>query len=315
MIPVVDRRTFATSTDFHAAMRDALEGTGFAVLEGHGLEAALIERVERTARAFFGLARTERLEAAPRRWNPTATNRYRGYFPSEVDGKDGLDLGDPSLGASDRSLLARPGYEVNVVPRALDADWHADIEAGFEAFACLGRELAEGLVAALDGDARPLSEALGRPGAQSTFRFNRYPRIPEHERVVPDDDTPPLSCDAHFDSGLLTLLHQDRQGGLQVRTRDGEWRDVPYRPGALVVNTGRALERLSGGRLRATLHRVVTTPEARLSIPFFLEPRWDFPIGPNSIGLREPAGSTEPAPTYEAFLADAMSILPEYQAR
>ncbi len=315
MIPIVDRRAYDTPAAFHDALRGALEGTDFAVLEGHGLLADLLSSTERAAHTFFALPRPTRLEAAPRRWNPDATNRYRGYFPSEVDGKDGLDLGDPSLGDREAALLARPGYERNVLPDALDATWHRDVEAAFEAFARLGRALVVGLVEAIGGDAGDVAEALERPAAQSTFRFNRYPRIPESERVPNPGDGPGLSCDAHFDSGLLTLLHQDRQGGLQVRTRDGAWLDVPYRPGALVLNTGRALERLSGGRLCATLHRVVTTPDARLSIPFFVEPRWDFPIDPASIGLPDVRGAEATPPTYEAFLDEAMSVLPEYQAR
>lgn len=316
MIPIVDRTRFTSPASFHEAMRGALEETGFAVLEGHGLEGDPLARLERAARSFFELPRAARLEAAPRRWNPDATHRYRGYFPSEVDGKDGLDFGDPALRASDADLLAHPGYEVNVRPAALGADWQRDVEAGFDAFARLGSDLTIGLAEALGGAPDALAEALARPAAQSTLRFNRYPKQSPDDGPPGDGAAPPLSCAAHFDSGLLTLLHQDVQGGLQVRRRDSAWLDVPFRPGALVINTGRALERLSGGRLPATLHRVRRTREARLSIPFFLEPRWDFPIDPRSIGLAVPEDDARvEAPTYEAFLEQAMSVLPEYQSR
>ena len=88
---------------------------------------------------------------------------------------------------------------------------------------------------------------------------------------------------AHKDSGCLSLLQQDRQGGLQVLLAGqtpGEperWIDVPPLPGTLVVNLGEVLEILTGGFLRATVHRVISPPQAvdRLSLAFFLGPRLD----------------------------------------
>lgn len=307
MIDVVDRMAFASERDWLDAVGDALARTGFAVVEGHGVEAPRLSQVEAAARTFFALGHEEKHAVAPRRWNPASPNRYRGYFPSEVDGKDGLDMGDPALGPDDSDLLARPGYEPNRFPASLDDAWHAVVESGFGAMAGLGRRLACGLVDGLGGRSAALAEALERPAAQSTYRFNGYPRT-----ETSDDARTPLACEAHFDSCLLTLLHQDRQGGLEVRDTDGAWRRVPYRPGALVVNTGRALERLTGGRLPATLHRVVATTEPRISVPFFLEPRWDFPLAPSTIGLEDEGAAPM---TYEAFLAEAMAVFAEYQDR
>ena len=36
-----------------------------------------------------------------------------------------------------------------------------------------------------------------------------------------------LSCTPHTDSGLLTLLHQDSTGGLEVRESSGKWIAAP----------------------------------------------------------------------------------------
>jgi len=81
---------------------------------------------------------------------------------------------------------------------------------------------------------------------------------------------------AHKDSGLLSLLLQDDQQGLQVETSHG-WVDVTPRAGTLVVNIGEILELASDGYLRATLHRVVTPPAGaeRISVAFFLGARLD----------------------------------------
>src|SRR3546814_10058037 len=59
----------------------------------------------------------------------------------------------------------------------------------------------------------------------------------------------------HSDYGLLTLLAQDRHGGLQVKTPEG-WIAAPPLPGTLVCNIGDMLDRLTGGWYLSTPHRV-----------------------------------------------------------
>jgi isopenicillin N synthase-like dioxygenase len=79
----------------------------------------------------------------------------------------------------------------------------------------------------------------------------------------------------HTDYGLLTLLGQDGNSGLQVRT-DGGWVDAEPLEEAFLCNLGDMLERLTGGLYRSTLHRVRNTTNVdRLSLPFFLDPSWD----------------------------------------
>ena len=85
---------------------------------------------------------------------------------------------------------------------------------------------------------------------------------------------------AHVDTGCMTLLAQDGVDGLQARARDGRWLDVPPIDGTLVLNFGALLERWTGGRIRATEHRVLGVERERVSIPFFYEPRVDAEIAP-----------------------------------
>mmetsp|Transcript_110 Transcript_110/g.288 ORF Transcript_110/g.288 Transcript_110/m.288 type:complete len:187 (-) Transcript_110:113-673(-) len=83
----------------------------------------------------------------------------------------------------------------------------------------------------------------------------------------------------HTDYGSITLLAQDGIGGLQVRSRDGEWISVPPIHRSLVVNVADLLMRWSNDTLRSTEHRVVPpahgseadVPE-RYSIVFFCNP-------------------------------------------
>ena len=70
-------------------------------------------------------------------------------------------------------------------------------------------------------------------------------------------------------------------GGLQVRTRDGRWIDVPTSPTTFVVNIGDLLMRWTNDRWLSNLHRVVNPPlgdgpsSPRLSIAFFNHPNYD----------------------------------------
>ena len=82
---------------------------------------------------------------------------------------------------------------------------------------------------------------------------------------------------------MITLLLGAEEAGLQLLERSGEW--LPVRPpeGAMVVNVGDMLQRLTNNVLPSTTHRVVNpAPErrghARYSMPFFLHPAPDFLI-------------------------------------
>jgi isopenicillin N synthase-like dioxygenase len=75
---------------------------------------------------------------------------------------------------------------------------------------------------------------------------------------------------------------------LQARNLAGEWIDVPPANGTLAVNFGQLLERWTGGRVRATRHRVIAPKTARFSIPFFYEPCVGAEIAPLPLSGAEP---------------------------
>jgi isopenicillin N synthase-like dioxygenase len=118
------------------------------------------------------------------------------------------------------------------------------------------------------GQAQDVLDPIYRDEPHVLVKLIRYPG-----RDATDGDQ---GVGAHKDAGLLSLLLQDQQGGLQVETGGG-WVDVIPRPGRLVVNIGELLELASDGYLRATLHRVVTPPDGRqrFSAAFFLGARLD----------------------------------------
>jgi len=144
----------------------------------------------------------------------------------------------------------------------------------------------------------------------STLRLLHYPPPQSSSsnttETYNETPTPPpkpsasikLSCTPHTDSGILTLLHQDSTGGLEVQDSSGKWVPAPYVPESIVVNIGDLMATVSGGRFVATMHRVRAPPPlaparanhkgvegvvdedgeestakfGRFSVPFFFEP-------------------------------------------
>ena len=78
----------------------------------------------------------------------------------------------------------------------------------------------------------------------------------------------------HKDISAITILHPDPLGGLEIRTRKGEWIEILCPPEALLVNIGDFMEVWSGGRFISTPHRVSNRNQrSRYSAPYFSVPR------------------------------------------
>ncbi len=262
----------AGADDAHAAREidAACREVGFFSIVNHGVDRALRTRLDELAREFFALDEGEKSEIAMARGGLA----WRGWFPvgGELtsgipDQKEGLYFGE-ELGPEDARVRAGvPLHGPNLFPRrpaALRATVLEYTGALCGVAAGVLRGMALGLGIAPDWFAHELT---ARPTI--LFRIFRYP--PASPR--PDDEH--WGVREHTDYGLLTVLMQDRAGGLQVRTRSG-WTDVPPAPDALVCNIGDMLERMTGGAYRSTPHRVRNTSTGdRCSFPFFFDPGWD----------------------------------------
>jgi isopenicillin N synthase-like dioxygenase len=297
----------SASRDVQRQIRTACCEIGFMTVVGHGVPRERIEAAVAAAERFFALPEEAKLDAAPRHWNPTSPNVYRGYFPSSVAGKEGLDVGEPDI--EDPLLLRRPYHERNRVPDELGADSWLAITEYFDALSSLAASLLRGLVAALGGRPGLVDDSFARPASLSTLRFNFYPERDQPVARSEEDDAM-LSCEAHVDSGLLTLLHQDDRGGLQVKGADARWHSLAPDADAFVVNTGLALQRMTDQALVATQHRVLYERRRRISIPFFFEPIPDFVMDASSLELPFPPARTRQV--YESFLRESLAKFSEY---
>ena len=248
---------------------------GFFCATGHGVPAAALDRLDRESRSFFARPEAEKAAIAMSRGG----RAWRGWFPvggeltsGEADRKEGLYVGT-ELGPEHPEVRAgTPLHGPNLFP----ADQPALREAVLEWMAALepvAQALLQGVALGLGLD-EDVFRARWTAEPTVLFRVFHYPpAADEAERRA-------WGVGEHTDYGLLTLLAQDDAGGLEVRTPAG-WIHAEPIPGALVVNVGDMLERLTRGRLRSTAHRVRNrSGRSRLSFPYFFDPGWHTDVVP-----------------------------------
>ena len=154
------------------------------------------------------------------------------------------------------------------------------------------------------------NQAFSRIKTLSTLRFNYYPNQTKPVEISKQDGVA-LGCETHVDSGVFTVLYQDKKGGLQVQNRKNKkWYDVPFNKKAFIVNTGLALEYLSKGKFKATNHRVLWNKTKRMSVPFFFEPSYDFKMSPAFLNCHK---GKEKGIIFEKFLKKSLKKFIEYQ--
>lgn len=258
------RERRADPQGFARAMGESYTRFGFAVVRDHGLHSATIERALAAARDFFALP-----EAVKRRYHLAGGAGQRGYVPFGVEAAKGAAKVDlKEFWHVGRELPEghryRPFMPHNLWPAELPS-FRADVYALYAALDALGGALLQSI--ALYLGLRPEFFAATTRDGNSVLRLLHYPPTP------PDPDG--VRAEAHEDINVITLLLGAEEAGLQLLTREGRWLDVNPPDGALVVNVGDMLQRLTNHVLPSTTHRVVNpAPERahlpRYSIPFFL---------------------------------------------
>jgi isopenicillin N synthase-like dioxygenase len=264
------------------ALAAAARGAGF--MTATGLPGtALATDMRKRLLAIFALSDTEKRALCRRSFAPENPNVYRGWFALQ-DGhptyKEGIDIG-PDLVRPLRQDPADPLTEPTPLPN-LPA-WRAAAAEYYQAMEAAGAGLMQSLARGLGLDETAFDAAF-RNGI-STLRLIRYPvrRLDQLDPTHRVGGGYMLGA-PHVDSGFATLLAQDGVAGLEVEDRAGNWIGVTPTEGTLVVNFGKLLERWTGGKVRATRHRVVGSGAERFSIPFFYEPAVDAVIAPLGLG-------------------------------
>jgi isopenicillin N synthase-like dioxygenase len=273
------------------ALAAAARDIGFACIRGLPGDAAPGPAKRARLLAIFGLDDARKRRLYRRKFAPENPNVYRGWFPLQpgnLTSKEGMDIGGDLVHGPAVTVRGDPLREPSPLPdEERLPGWREAVAAHYGALERAAQALMRSLARGLGLDSHYFDGSF-REGL-STLRLIRYPpRDCAELATVPDPAVwvefqgarRYLVGAPHTDSGFVTLLAQDGAPGLQARSRDGQWVDVPPLDGTLVVNFGQVLERWSAGRIRATEHRVLGCGLERFSIPFFYEARADATISP-----------------------------------
>jgi isopenicillin N synthase-like dioxygenase len=280
---------------FARAMGESYARYGFAIVSEHGLDPAVIARAQAATKDFFALP-----EAVKRRYHVAGGAGQRGYIPFGMEAaKDAAKVDLKEFWHVGRELPEghryRPYMPHNLWPTETP-DFRQHVYGLYAALDRLGGELLRSVALFLGLPANFFADAT-RDG-NSVLRLLHYPPMP----AKPDG----VRAAAHEDINVITLLLGAEEAGLQLLTRDGDWLDVNPPLGALVVNIGDMLQRLTNHVLPSTTHRVLNpAPERahlpRYSIPFFLHFAPDYLIetAPNCITPDNPNRYPEPITAHE----------------
>ncbi len=229
--------------------------------------------------AFFRMTNAAKESCAVSRFRPQNRNIYRGYYPMTENEswsrRESFDVGPEPPMTSPDVPGAGSFREPNIWPG--DEPWPGWRKATLAMLNDL-RDVGVTLLAAvsrglgLDEDVM-VSSARGR---NATLRLL-------HGDVTGTDEGPHVITNCHVDTGILSIIWQDRTGGLQMQGPDGRWRDVPVVADGLSVHCGDLMEVPSNRRLKATPHQVLGGEDVdRCSMGIFIEPDFDTVVAPPS---------------------------------
>lgn len=290
-----DKAAFATAIG--ASFRE----TGFAVIKDHPIEQALIDTAVGATKDFFALPYEAKLK-----YDGRAGGGQRGYTAFGIENAKGATQADlKEFWHTGRKLPEDSPYRETMAdtPAVEDVpNFDATMRALYETLDEMGQTILRGVALHLG-----LEENWFDTRVQFGNSILRLLHYPPQETPGPPGS---VRAGAHEDINVITLLLGAEEPGLQVKHSSGEWLSVNPPPGALVINCGDMLQRMTAGILPSTTHRVVNpNPErskfARYSTPFFLHFNQDVVIEALDSCVAE-GGVAEPPITAQDYLMERL---------
>jgi isopenicillin N synthase-like dioxygenase len=261
-IPTLSLATAERDADgFAHALGRSFEDFGFAIVADHGIDPALVARAWALTHELFALP-----EETKRQYLLSGMAGARGYTPFGVEIAKDADKHDlKEFWHVGRDLP--PGHRFrdhmpdNIWPAEI-SDFKETFQTLFAAFDAAGNRLLSAIARYLGLDPNWFAPTVAE--GNSVLRLLHYPPIPV--------DADGIRAGAHEDINLITLLLGAEEGGLQLLTRAGEWLAIEPPEGAMVINVGDMLQRLTNNVMPSTTHRVINPPRERRHIPRYSMP-------------------------------------------
>ena len=307
LIPVIDISPYFSSNEaarkeLAKAIDQACRGVGFFAITNHGVGLAMLETAREKSREFFRLPEPEKL-LTPR----PAPYILRGYDPilqeslystigieNMVDFKESFTFGNPDIDPEDPYYFTPVATEAgHFVPNAWPnrpKGFREIMEDFYRSMNKLSVDMHHIFALALGLEEDYFDAMIDKPFTMG--RIINYPAQP----------TPPepnqIRAGEHTDYDNFSFLYTEEDaGGLQVRSRKGEWINVPITKDAFIVNIGDIMMRWTNDIWVSNRHRVINPPRDaatntdRLSMVFFSEPNYDAVVEclPTCMGPDRPA--------------------------
>ena len=244
----------------------ACRENGFFYISGHGVSVDLQNELEALSKEFFELPLEEKMQISMQKGGKA----WRGYFKlgeeltsGKPDQKEGIYFGSNLDNKHPKVIEETYLHGANLYPEK-PKRFQEIIDSYFQEMEKLGHLVMRGIALSL-GLAENYFETKYTKDPFLLFRIFHYP----------PDQSESWGVGEHTDYGLLTILKQDENGGLQIKSK-GEWIDAPPVENTFVCNIGDMLDKMTGGLYKSTPHRVKNTSDkSRLSFPFFFDPSFD----------------------------------------
>lgn len=273
-IPVIDLAPLLDGSDKMAvarAIRWALSNAGFMQVRNHGIPQAMVEDLFDVTRRFFDLPGSDKMALHLGKSGP-AMRGYTGPFDRATDPGRIRDLTEGFDIGPERAALEGPFFGPNQWPLGF-ARFRRLMMACHDRMVTLSRQVLGGIALSLD-----LPETFFEPMMQDPIRILRLLHAPPQHGHA-DRDT--AFTGAQVDLGNLAIRTHEGAGSLQVMNRDGQWIEATPMRGALLINIGDLMQRLTNDLYLANLHRIAGLQgQESHAIRFFIDADADAVIAP-----------------------------------
>lgn len=253
----------AEKAEFAQGLGEAFEDLGFAILENHGMGVDFYRKMEAHCKAFFEtIPKEDRQPYLAKRQGSV----NQGYFPVNE-----TSIIHPDL--VEGWVFCRRAFNLDNDPDYKPEDYWPDVsyEPKFRELVNEHQKLVLPLMQAcltyLGCDPHLYDEKL--TDSNFGFRLNYYPAL----KGELEGSTGGRML-GHEDVDFFTLLPASSQPGLQALNRKNmKWVRINPPEGAMIINTGDYMQRITNDRFPSTTHRVAQPPGAenkakpRISLP------------------------------------------------
>lgn len=276
-IPVIDLAPLINHGETEkvaGALLSAALNTGFFYIKNHGIDAKIIQRAIQASQNFFHLPAQQKQTVAVNR-------QQRGWLApgmANLEGSKTHDLKEIFFMGPEKwsEKIAAQRHTIPLIADNLWPDFNPQLREYilpyYDAVCELGHKVLSALAVGLGEENDFFKKRYQSPLGRGQLVY--YPKS-----SAEDEAQQRFGAAPHTDFGVLTLLLQDNNGGLQVLNKQDQWIEAPPINNTFVCNIGDLLHRWTNDYLCSNLHRVINrSGNERFSMPIFFDPDPDVEI-------------------------------------